>query len=139
MPIDHLPPLGRGVQPHALVDTKEPVGRPARSRCKSDSLIFNVFRTPGGGTLSAAAVGVRHIKVVAFLNGTRSLTHDLRGISLDRVHSPFHLEVLVTQGDSESVVPFACRSQSSAFCCAGFRPASFSIGYCSASSGLSAV
>jgi hypothetical protein len=119
------------------VDTKEPGGRPARTRFKSDSLIFNGFGTPGGGTLSAAAVGVRHIEMVAFLDGTTGLTHDLRGIPLDRVHSPFQLEVLLTWG--EGFVPFACRSQPSAFCCAGLRPASFGIGYSSTSPGLSAV
>ena len=88
-----------------MVDTEEPSGRPARSRFKSDSFIFNVFRTPEGGTLSAAAFGVRHIEVVAFLDDTTGLAHDLRGISLDRVHRHFHLEVLFPWG--EGFVPLA--------------------------------
>ena len=74
----------------------------------------------------AAAFGVRHIEVVAFLNDTTGLAHYLRGISLDRVHRPFHLEVLLPWG--EGFVPLACRSQPSALCCAGLRPAGFGIG-----------
>ena len=65
----------------------------------------------------AAAFGVRHVEVVAFLVDTTGLTHDLSGVSLDRVHSPFHLEVLLTWG--EGFVPLACCSQPSALCCAG--------------------
>jgi len=59
-----------------------------------------------------ATFGVRHIEVVAFLDDTTGFTHGLRGISLDRVHSPFHLEVLLTWG--EGFVPLTCRSQPSA-------------------------
>ena len=66
--------------------------------------------------MSAAAFRVRHIEVVAFLNDTTSLAHDLRGISLNRVHRPFNLEVLLPWG--EGLVTLACHSQPSALCCA---------------------
>ena len=87
---------------------------------------YSMSWTPGGGTLSAAVFGVRRIEVVAFLNDTTSLAHDLRGIFLNRVHRPFNLEVLLPWG--EGFVLLACRSRPSALCCAGLRPAGFGIG-----------
>jgi len=78
------------------VDAKKSGGGPSRSRFESDSFVFDVLRTPGGGTLLAASIGVRHIELVALLDDPTCLTHDLRGISLDCVDSPFHMEVMLT-------------------------------------------
>ena len=48
-----------------------------------------------GQYVSAAAVRVRHIEVVALLDSPTCLTHDLCGISLDSVDSPFYLEIML--------------------------------------------
>ena len=77
------------------MDAKKSGGGPPWNCFELDSLVFYVLRTPGGGTLSAASVGVRQVEVAAPHDDPTCLTHDLRSISLDCVDSPFHVEVLL--------------------------------------------